>query len=112
MGNGTSADDQRERDEAIPDTTGTDWVTITDLKVSSGRIHVRKKARQRHDIGEPGQVLDVVVHLNDGRTVFLSEVPVGAQHKIIVPPHKREIHDLEGEFIDIEVRDTGLRSPV
>lgn len=106
----TDTDDDSEASSSrLPDTSGDGWKTITGLKVVQGRITVRMVDRERYGIADVGDILDVVVHPPDGESLYFEEARVGAKHRILLPSHRVEMHDLEEEVVDVEVRDTGKR---
>lgn len=103
-----STDEPQHRDADGPTLRTVDlppdpWTTITDLQVSSGRIHVHSRPKDRHDL-EQGDWLDVVVKTDDGRRVEMEKVRVGARTRILIPPNRREGDSLEGCIVDVLYR--------
>lgn len=82
------------------------WILFTDVKVSSGRVRLPDRVRDRWDLGT-GDVLDVVVVKADWTTIDIPETAVGAQHRISIDPERLDMHDLRGSYVDVWVRDTG-----
>lgn len=85
---------------------GSPWKAITDLKVSDGRVHIRQQPRERHGVGE-GDVLDVYLRTAEGKELYFPEVRVGDRDRLLLPPGRREMHDLDGKTVDLLVRDSG-----
>lgn len=82
------------------------WAAITDLQVASGRVMIPSRPRERHGIGE-GDVLEVYLRTDDGQEIHIDEALVGSQHRLLIPSHRRQLHDLEGRYVDMAFRDTG-----
>lgn len=93
-----------------PPLTAGEWTPITDLRISSERIEIRKRAIERHSI-EKGDVLDVWVHPDESESIHLPDVRVVDRGRIKIPARRVEMYDLEGKNCDIEFRDTGRDYP-
>lgn len=102
----STADEQHP----IPDTDGDEWIDISDLKVTQTRIILRKRACDRHGIGEKDTMLDTVVLPYDDEAadpIYVRKARVGGQQRILLPRHRVVDANLDGQEVQIAVRKAG-----
>lgn len=99
-----------EDDDRRPSLTAGEWTPITDLRISSERIEIRKRAVERHGI-ERGDVLDVWIYPDGTEPIYLPDVVVVDSRRINIPARRMEMYEIEGTNVDIEFRDTGRDYP-
>lgn len=92
-----------------PDDRG-EWTLMTDVRVSGGRVTVRRDTKDRHGFGK-GDIVDVVVVRPDGDRIEIPEAEITSRDRVTIPKQRLELHDIEGEWVDVWLRDTGLTAP-
>lgn len=84
------------------------WVLLTDLKLRDGRLQVLKRTQERHGLAG-GDIVEAVLRTGDGEEINIGERPITQKRRITVPSHVRAAHSLEEGYMDVWVKDTGLR---
>lgn len=100
-----SNEPQTDSDPDPPDQSS-GWTLMTDLMVSSGRVQIPKKSADRHGFAVD-DIVNAVLETEDERSIRINETPITTRRRISIPSHRLELHNLEGEYVDLWLQSTG-----
>lgn len=90
---------------SVPPIPG-EWIHMTGVGVSGGRLHPPKKEVESAGIAE-SDIVAVVIEA-DGTPIIVGERPVNSGKRISVPQAIVDAHGLDGQLVDVWLHDTGF----